>query len=220
MLFSCQTTPGAPVRNYIYTLFQRIEVHADDGGGNTFDTIIYGAGGDVAGLNENTDADKYNLQNSFPTYSFTYNPGPPVTAYWLFDKSNVVKFAQFLASYFYPVCIEVKGPPELGIFHPISDPLAPDLKPRKGWTDDIGVKRKPPPSEKKEAQEAGDFEGADTLVEALQGLLRLASDLASIRKIREAGIVIYAYNQVIRNTWSITEAIQYLIDSGITTTIG
>ena len=203
------------MRNYIFTVFQRIEAHADDGGGNTFDTIVYAAGGDVAGLNENANEAKFNLESGFPGYTFTYNPGPPVTAYWLFDKSNVVKFAQFLSSYFYPVCIEVKGPPELGIFHPISDPLAPDLKPRKGWTDDIGVKRKPPPSEKKTTLEEADFSGAPGLLEALAALPEFAAQLTKQGKLRQAGIVMYAYAQVIRHTWSITEAFAYLRDNRI-----
>jgi len=40
-----------------------------------------------------------------------------------------------------------------------------------------------------------------------------------MKKIRQASIVIYAYNQVIKQVWSITQAIQYLIDNRITATI-
>jgi hypothetical protein len=71
----------------------------------------------------------------------------------------------------------------------------------------------------KKAQEA-DFSGAPGLLEALQGFVTLAADLTRMGEIRKAEIVLYAYRQVIHQTWTITQAIQYLIDNRITATVG
>jgi hypothetical protein len=65
-----------------------------------------------------------------------------------------------------------------------------------------------------------DFSGAQTLLDALSALPTLAAELTKIGKLREAGIVIYAYNQVIKGYWSITEAFAYLIKAGIVGTHG
>jgi hypothetical protein len=151
-----------------------------------------------------------------PTHIYTWTvsyPNPTATVYWQLDSRNIANFSNYLADFLYAGVILIGGIPQLGL---CKAKLGTDYTPRKGWTDDAGVKRRPPPSE---ARKTSDFSGASGLLEALQGLLRLASDLTAMKEIRKASIVLYAYNQVIRQVWSITQAIQYLIDNRITATV-
>jgi hypothetical protein len=73
----------------------------------------------------------------------------------------------------------------------------------------IGLNAK---TEKKGATslETADFTGAEGLLEALAALPELAAKLTIAGELRQAGIVLYAYRQVIANLWSITEAFAYL----------
>jgi hypothetical protein len=136
------------MRNYISTVFRRALAHADDGGGGTFDTVVYAAGGDVEDSEARFNIAKRNLESGFPGWTFTYENNPAVRCYFLIDKDNIVTFANFLSSYFYPVAIEVQGPPELNFFRPDLDPVDDPIAPRKGWTDYFGVRRRETPSDK------------------------------------------------------------------------
>jgi hypothetical protein len=64
------------------------------------------------------------------------------------------------------------------------------------------------------AQES-DFSGADGLITFLNSLPALADQLEADGQVRQAGIVRYAYNQVIANKWTITEMLAYLRDNRI-----
>jgi len=79
------------------------------------------------------------------------------------------------------------------------------VSPRQTWHPDRSVK----PAKRQ------DFSGAPGLLQALVALPALAAQLTGEKKFREAGIVLYAYNQVIKNTWSITEAFAYLRENHI-----
>jgi len=58
-----------------------------------------------------------------------------------------------------------------------------------------------------------DFSGAPGLIQALEGLVTYAAALTSVGRIRDAGIVLYAYQQVVNGSWTITKAFRYLFDN-------
>jgi hypothetical protein len=62
---------------------------------------------------------------------------------------------------------------------------------------------------------SGDFSGAQGLLDALASLPALAAQLTKAGRLRDAGIVIYAYEQVIKRYWSITQAFAYLVANRI-----
>jgi hypothetical protein len=57
--------------------------------------------------------------------------------------------------------------------------------------------------------------GAGTLLAVLNALPAFAAQLKKNGRVRDAGIVMYAYNQVISGVWSITTALIYLDDNRI-----
>jgi len=59
--------------------------------------------------------------------------------------------------------------------------------------------------------------GAPTLFDQVQLIKDFGLQLAKQGKLREAGIVLYAYNRIIDQTFSVTEAFDYLRKSGILT---
>jgi len=139
-----------------------------------------------------------------------FYPLDPMSMYFLLDKDSFLVTLQAFAPQFVSDAV-ANQPPAYPML------VNPKVTPRKtGWTDPAGVRRAPPPSE---ARKKGDFSGAAGLIEALTGLLKLASDLNAMKEFRKASIVLYAYNQVIKQVWSITQAIQYLIDNRITATV-
>jgi hypothetical protein len=201
------------MRNYIFTkgITWQIEYFDDT---HTSQGTVPGFAIGRNNVDLKTQIDEYNasfLSSLPPNWSIepTY-PTDSMTMYFLLDKESfMVILKQFAQSF---ILDAVANQPT---FFPME--VNPKETPRKtGWKDPAGVKRDPPPSE---SRKRGDFRGAAGLLEALQGLLTLAADLTRIRRVREASIVIYAYNQVIRQVWSITQAIQYLIDNRITATV-
>jgi hypothetical protein len=199
---------GAPLRNYIFTV--GIQYHYD-ANGNSGD--LFAMGSNNVDLKTEIDQTNASIITAFdPTpVTFTY-PNEAVTVYWTLDKQNFMRFLRFQTGIdAIRVDALVNNPPLWASLR------APAKTPRKtGWTDRDGVKRKPPPSE--DGKES-DFSGAEGLVEALNGLLRLAADFTAMKEVRKSEIVLYAYNQVIKGTWAITQAIQYLIDNRITATV-
>lgn len=137
-----------------------------------------------------------------------------IPAYHCFDKDSLYNLLFDAPNFYWFTSVANTDPNNQPIRTVLSSPRA------TGWTDAAGVKRAPPPSEKKVSNGKADFSGAPGLLEALQGFLTLAGDLTELGKIRQAGIVLYAYKQVINQVWSITQAIQYLIDNRITATVG
>jgi hypothetical protein len=132
-----------------------------------------------------------------------------MTVYILMDKDALMVILQAFAPSFVSDAVANQPP-----FFPML--VNPKETPRKtGWTDPAGVKRSPPPSEKKLTLEEADFSGVPGLLEAIAALPELAAQLTKQGKLRDAGIVLYAYNQVINNNWTITEAIDYLDKNGI-----
>jgi hypothetical protein len=55
-----------------------------------------------------------------------------------------------------------------------------------------------------------DYAGASTLYQAFTLLAQWATQLRAAKKFREAGIVQFAYDQVVRQVWSISQAFLYL----------
>jgi hypothetical protein len=84
--------------------------------------------------------------------------------------------------------------------------------PRRGWTDTAGTPRAPTPSDKVSNPnlETTDFSGVPGLLDALAALPEFAAQLTRMGKLREAGIVMYAYSQVMKGVWTITEAFAYI----------
>jgi hypothetical protein len=198
------TSKGAPLRNYFFT--KEIVYHATYSGG---DFQVFALGGDDEDLAEQIAITNANLVNSIPDVVFDY-PGPAHTVYWLLDKKNFLRIWKDLQDFFVTQTL-LASPPLYDVL------INPKQSPRyTGWKDVDNVRRDPAPSDKRKRP---DFRGAAGLVEALQGLLKLASDLTAMKEVRKAGIVLYAYSQVIKQVWSITQAIQYLIDNRITATI-
>lgn len=61
----------------------------------------------------------------------------------------------------------------------------------------------------------GNFSGAQGLVDALAGLLIYVQALKSQGRLRDAGIVQFAYDQVTSGKWSITQAFDYLRENNL-----
>jgi hypothetical protein len=201
------------LRNYIFSRAVQYEVHYFD------EFHVEQGSGPMYALGRN-DVDlgsEISIQNNLFTSSLPSNwtaefsfPRQTMTIYFTLDKTSMMVILKAFAPQFISDAIANQPP-----FYPML--INPKETPRKtGWVDPEGVKRKPPPSE--DGKEV-DFSGAAGLIEALQGFLKLASDLTVLKEVRKAGIVLYAYSQVLKNAWSITEAIQYLIDNRITATV-
>jgi len=201
------------LRNYIFTRgIQWFDEYFDDTHVSQGSVPLYAIGRNDVDLKTQIDAQNNLFLNSLPpNWSIEPSyPNDPMTMYFILDKDSFMVTLQAFAPQFVSDAV-ANQPPAYPML------VNPKQTPRKtGWVDPAGVKRVPPPSE---ARKKSDFKGAAGLLEALQGLLKLASDLTAMKKIRQASIVIYAYNQVIKQVWSITQAIQYLIDNRITATI-
>lgn len=61
----------------------------------------------------------------------------------------------------------------------------------------------------------GDVSGAGGLIDALNGLAVYAATLLAAGRKRDAAIVQFAYDQVISQKWTVTEAFQYLRDNNL-----
>jgi hypothetical protein len=81
--------------------------------------------------------------------------------------------------------------------------------PRKFGINSATEKRVPVPSDQFTAKRS-DFTGAQGLVTFIDSLPALAAILKKEGRVRDAGIVTYAYNQVISQKWSVTTALDYL----------
>lgn len=124
------------------------------------------------------------------------------TVYWLLDKDNFIFIWKTLVSFFGPH-IFLDNPQIFSVL------INPKQSPRyTGWKDLDGVARMAPPSDKHGAK--GNFSGAGTLVQAFLLLPAYADQLRKDGRVRDAGIVMYAYNQVLSRAWSITKALDYL----------
>jgi hypothetical protein len=201
------------LRNYIFTRgIQWFDEYFDDTHVSQGTVPLYAIGRNNVDLKIQVDLQNNLFLSSLPanwTIAPSY-PFDPMSMYFLLDKDSFMVTLQAFAPQFVSDAV-ANQPPAYPML------VNPKTTPRKtGWTDPAGVKRSPPPSE---ARKKLDFAGAKTLIEALQGLLKLASDLTALKEIRKASIVLYAYNQVIKQVWSITQAIQYLIDNRITATV-
>lgn len=81
--------------------------------------------------------------------------------------------------------------------------------PRKFGVNSASERRVSVPSGDFTAKEL-DFSGAAGLVQFINNLPAYARVLRKERRFRDAGIVLFAYDQVISQKWSITEALAYL----------
>ncbi len=140
------------------------------------------------------------------TQEYTYDRDA-MTMYFLLDKDSLMVIYQTFAANFVSDAVANQPP-----FYPVL--VNPQTSPKyTGWKDPLGIRRKPPPSDKKGPR--GDFSGAPGLVSALQGLLLYSETLRAAGRLRDAGIVKYAYDQVIDLRFTITEAFDYLRKVGL-----
>jgi hypothetical protein len=198
------------------TRFLQGNLHGDDGIGGTLDIPCTAAGSTDQKLYDLYQAQAAFLEESNdPTHIYTWTqefPNPIATVYWQFDATNVAIFSNYFADLFYLIAVILGNIPQCGI---MKAKLGTDYSPRRGWTDDLGKKRKPPPSDKGLTLKTADFSGVPGLLQALASLPDLAAQLTKQGKLREANIVLYAYNQVVNQNWTITEAFDYLDKNGI-----
>jgi hypothetical protein len=209
MLFSCQVPKGAPLRNYIKVLAMDWFLDLSDGVDNVSLQAAEVASTPEELLSRIEIRNEINLAAwpGFGIVNDTSKTQTPDNVYVCLDRFNVVSFLQTLDLINYRTSVNNR-------FFLIN----PSTSPRySGWKDENNVQRPVAPTDSK--RKRLDFRGAPGLIEALQGFLKLASDLTALNEVRKAGIVLYAYNQVIKQVWSITQAIQYLIDNRITATV-
>lgn len=193
-------------RNYV--LAWAIKFHVGDPAFPGLDT-------DLAAWGTSRD-DLMNQANIVLNDFITANPGfnwvatyptDPIKQYILLDKQTVVR--------------GILGNANQALFNYISNVGVPQNQqiiqmlnetPRyKGWTDQAGEKHAAPPADKKGFKQ--DFAGASGLFSAFQNLPLLAEKLRKEGRVRDAGIVLYAYNQVVAGLWTITHAIAYISEN-------
>jgi hypothetical protein len=200
------------VRNYISTRGMVWEIpYFDDTHVQMGQVQGFGLGENDVGLKTDIETNNAAFLSSLPA-NWTiepYYPNPAITLYFLLDKAALFfSFYNFRATYLLDAITNT--PPLFPIL------ANPKKSPRStGWTDPNGVKRTPPPSEKKEPPSDGDFSGAQGLLDAISALPTLAAKLTQAGELRQAGIVIYAYEQVVRQNWTVTQAFDYLLKNRI-----
>jgi len=152
----------------------------------------------------------FNIANPGNDVEWTY-PTDPVTAFILYDKPSVLQTLNWQGNGLYYYALSVGVPLELQNMPMI---VNPKQSPRyTGWKDAAGEVHKPPPSDKKGP--SGDFSGASGLFAAAQGLLAYSEALRESGRLRDAGIVKYAYDRIFDLTWTVTEAFDYLRKNGL-----
>jgi len=196
------------VRNYVLTKAIVYHAHGDDGFGATIDedfSFLAESLSDLQGIIDDTNS---TLEAAFPAFSFTYEYRPFMDLYVCLDKENIVKILQLqnvssIAGSLYGVAagIQAATPP--------FDFKVQTTSPRyTGWTNLQGERHNPPPSDRKGVK--FNFGGAANL---LANFLKLPEVIASLKKqgrLRDAGIVQFAYDEVLRGKMSITEAFAYI----------
>jgi len=204
------------LRNTIQSFWRKWIQTTDDGVNPPFDQFVYEVGASLEELANRIAIQEQLIRDSLPpgwTATFSY-PLDPITTYLCLDKNTVMAMFKALPTYYYANGVEYD--PTI----PISQQAIRFVyeSPRKtGWTDTAGVKRDPAPTDK---GEKSDFSGAQTLVDAFLALSALEASLREIGRLRDAGIVQFAIDQVNANVWSITEAFAYLIKNRIIATNG
>jgi hypothetical protein len=175
-----------------------------------FDVAVFGeTEEDLVSVVESTNAA---TTGGDPNYVITY-PNPAIKAYFCFDKANVAKMIKVIPQFFYDECC----------FNPFTNAIiAPDQQllrvqvnesPRNtGWTDSDGVKRAAAPTDK---GKTSTFAGAGGLIDAFLALEAYAQSLKDEGRIRDAGIVQSAIDEVLAQEWSITEAFDFLRNAGL-----
>jgi hypothetical protein len=200
-------------RNYVKVKGLKFHFHSPTLPGIDGDLACWGANlVDLAAQRDNV-INLFNIANPGNDVEWTY-PTDPIDAYILFDKPSVLQMLNWQGNglYFYALSVGIDLP-----LQNLPMLVNPKQSPRyTGWKDSSGEVHKPTPSDKKTTE--ADFSGAQTLLDALEALVILAANLTKVGKVRDAGIVLYAYQQVKNQTWSITEAFDYLIRAGIVTT--
>jgi hypothetical protein len=201
------------MRNYIfargiqYRAFIFDDMHVQQG-----DFPVYAIGQNNVDLLSQQDVQNKLVTDSLPlnwTAEFV-NDHDPITIYFLLDKDSLfVTFQSFAAQYVGDAMVNQPT------FYPML--VNPEKTPRNtGWKDPAGIIRNPPPSETKGLTlEEADFSGAQGLLDALAALPELAAKLTRAGRLRDAGIVLYAYHQVINGTWAIDRAFDYLAENGL-----
>ena len=141
--------------------------------------------------------------------------GAPLAAWFCMDKRNLIDFMGFVANAGLP-----NGGTSLfggSIGGPGSIFVADDgtnETPRKGWTDDSLVKRKPPPSEKPgKNTQIGNVALPDAILSTIQVLQNLAAELlksSDRNRRRIGGIIIYQLGLALTGVKTIGDALRFL----------
>lgn len=188
------------MRNYISAWWLRYIL--TDGSSSQFDTVFVGKSLDD--VKKQNEAFLASLNPASGPYSFSDQS--TLQAYHLLDRQTFMNILNVSPFFWWFTSVRETNPASQNILTLLKTPRY------TGWKDQSGGVRRASPSDKKEKS---DFSGATTLFESVAALLQLATNLTKIGEVRQAGIVLYAYQQIIRQAWSITEAIQYLVDNRI-----
>jgi hypothetical protein len=201
------------VRNYISLYVVRWIQHIFSGGVEIFSGPATAAGGDPDDLNAQINFQDIFMMNSLggDAYSNEF-PNEPQQVFICFDKETVLRMMQNVdrSGTSVPVYLwdAITVAPEQQIIRNVTK------TPRyHGWTDSAGVVRKPPPSDLK--LKRGDFSGVPGLFTFLQNLPAYAQILKREGRLRDAGIVLELYNQVIDGRQSLTDALAILRQNGL-----
>jgi hypothetical protein len=192
-------------RNYVKVLGWKFHYHSPTLPGIDGDLAAWGANDADLSAQRDRVIQLFNDANPGNDVEWTY-PTNPVTAYILIDKPSVLQTLNWQGNglYFYALSVGIaladQNLPML---------VNPEQSPRyTGWKDAAGELHKPAPSDKRGAK--ADFSGAQGLFDAAAGLLAYAQALRDSGRIRDAGIVKYAYDRIFDQQWTVTQAFDYL----------
>jgi hypothetical protein len=197
------------MRNYIQYIKQDFDIWFDDGVNPPTQTGVL--------LHIENDADD---MQTFTAGLPTSGPGtyfiaqtPPYAYFILLDKDLMRNFINNDSPGSFNLIPSVLQSPRYGINGEYRDKKAPATS----WPSNDGNKNGPTyDKELGDLKEIGaDFTGATTLYYAGMAIATLAAKLRAAGRLRDAGIAQYAYDRIIDNTFSITQALQYLDDNNV-----
>lgn len=208
------------MRNYLNTRWINVHVVGDDGMGGGADYFVQLCEKDDAKLSDRYQNTINDIKNTQPTWTWTFNFSGPITVYLQLDKTNAVGLFQCGLEDFFGTQIFNASPlpDNFGFLKPKFDT---DYTPYRGWTDDAGVKRNPPPSE---SAEKGNLSGSSNLVtnffrlcDAIIAELKADKSLTTLFRNRQINLVTQIQTAVSDGFLSITDALQMLLDDGLVT---
>ncbi len=173
------------------------------------DFPVYGIGQNDVELKQQVDIKNNAIATSLPanwTAEFTYDRSA-FDLFFLLDKDAFMVIAHAFDENFVSDAVANQPP-----FYPVL--VNPKTSPRyTGWKDPDGVTRKAAPSDKKGAR--GDFSGAQGLIDFVNNLPAYAAILKREGRLRDSGIVLEVYNEIIAQKISVTEGLAILRQNGL-----